>query len=124
MLKSEKIEQFVQATRAELVSLWDLCYYSQSQRDKFFPFYSIDYTESLLEQHEKEVEAIKEYFEQNEEMFKKVAKRQELWRTMLELENKKKDPEHLLKAKGKDLLIEERDRKRVNKVRGLPNFLC
>eukprot|EP00095_Tigriopus_kingsejongensis_P005783 snap_masked-scaffold698_size109766-processed-gene-0.10 protein:Tk05783 transcript:snap_masked-scaffold698_size109766-processed-gene-0.10-mRNA-1 annotation:"protein regulator of cytokinesis 1-like" len=34
---------------------------------------------------------------------------------MLELEAKQKDPDHLLKARGNTLLLEERDRKRVNR---------
>jgi len=32
------------------------------------------------------------YFEEHQNIFRKVAKRQELWRKMLELEEKKKDP--------------------------------
>lgn len=115
VLKSEKMEQFIQATRQDLVELWDKCYYSQNQRDKFAPFFDTNYNDELLSVHEKEVERLKNYHEANRDLFQKVAKRQDLWKKMLELEAKQKDPGHLLKAKGNTLLLEERDRKRVNK---------
>ncbi len=44
-----------------------------------------------------------------------MTKRQELWNKMLELDEKRKDPTHLFKAKGPALLIEEKERKRVTK---------
>ena len=44
VLKMEKMEDFIKATRNELSSLWDLCYYSQSQREKFAPYYSISHS--------------------------------------------------------------------------------
>eukprot|EP00094_Tigriopus_californicus_P011075 TCALIF_10686-PA protein Name:"Similar to Prc1 Protein regulator of cytokinesis 1 (Mus musculus)" AED:0.13 eAED:0.14 QI:0/0/0/0.75/1/0.75/4/0/454 len=115
VLKSEKMEQFIHATRQDLIELWDKCYYSQSQRDKFSPFFDTNYNDELLSIHEIEVERLKSYHEANRDLFQKVAKRQDLWKKMLELEAKQKDPGHLLKAKGNTLLLEERDRKRVNK---------
>ncbi len=115
MLKLEKIGQIVEATRKELHGYWDACYYSQEQRDKFGPIHSGDYTEELLEEHEREIARIKAYYDANYDMFKLVRKRQELWSKMLELEERKKDPTHLFKAKGPALLIEERERKRVSK---------
>ncbi len=45
----EKLGQFVDATKQELVSFWDLCCYSQEQRDKFAAFYDEDVSESLLD---------------------------------------------------------------------------
>ncbi len=116
MLKSEKMEEFIKATRVELSNLWDRCYYSQHQRDKFHPFYSIDFNEDVLKQHEDEVERLQNYYNQHIDMFKKVTKRQQLWTKMLELRAKQSDPNHLLKAKTKDLFEEERDRNRVKKV--------
>ena len=110
------MEQFIAATREELVSFWDKCYYAESQREKFVPFYSKEYTEETLERHEQEVERIRQYYETNKSLFVKVEKRQELWRKMRELEESEKDPQRLLKAKGNALLLEERERKKVNKV--------
>jgi len=115
VLKTEKIGQFIHATRMELVDFWDKCYYSQEERDKFDPFYTDDFTEELLEKHESEVEAIRTYFVENEALFARITKRQTLWRRMIELEEAQKDPNRLKKAKGTQLLDEERDKKRINK---------
>jgi len=115
VLKTEKIGQFIIATRMELVDFWDKCHYSQEERDKFEPFYADDFTEELLEKHETEVEAIKTYFVENESLFAKIARRQMLWRRMIELEEAQKDPNRLKKARGTQLLDEERDKKRINK---------
>ena len=115
VIKSQRIGQFIHATRMELQDFWDKCYYSQEERDKFEPFYAEDYTEELLEKHESEVEAIKTYYHDNLGLFRKIEKRQTLWRRMIELEELQKDPQRLKKAKGPQLLEEERDKKRINK---------
>jgi len=115
VLKTERIGQFIHATRMELVDYWDKCHYSQEERDKFDPFYADEFTEELLEKHEAEVEAIKTYFVENEGLFAKIARRQALWRRMIELEEAQKDPNRLKKARGTQLLDEERDKKRINK---------
>ena len=63
-----------------------------------------------------QVEAIKTYFVENEALFAKIARRQALWRRMIELEEAQKDPNRLKKARGTQLLDEEKDKKRINKV--------
>ena len=93
----EKIGQIIQATREELTHLWDACYYGEEQRQKFAHFYCQDMTEELLELHEAEIARLKSYYDENEEMFRMVTKRQELWNKMLELEETKKDPTRLFK---------------------------
>ena len=40
----------------------------------------------------------RKHFYDNEELFAKVAKRQQLWKTMLSLEALQKDPQHLMKV--------------------------
>ena len=56
---------------------------------------------------------------ENEDLFAKIARRQALWRRMIELEEAQKDPNRLKKARGTQLLDEERDKKRINKVPAL-----
>ena len=46
-----------------------------------------------------------------------MSERQKLWKEMLDLEERQKDPQRLLKAKGPQLLLEEKAKKRINKVR-------
>lgn len=43
-------------------------------------------TEDLLILHEAEIESLKDYYRQNREMLEKVAKRQQLWEELLDLE--------------------------------------
>ena len=76
VLKTERIGQFIHATRMELVDYWDKCHYSQEERDKFDPFYADDFTEELLEKHETEVryfcvadKSICLYLSQKEDVF-------------------------------------------------------
>ena len=115
ILKSEKMEQFIMATRKELELYWDHCYYSEQQRNKFKPQFSTEYSEAVLAAHEEEVDHIRAYYETNIELFKKVAQRQQLWEKRLELEAKEKNSKRLLKANFKDLENERKDRIRVSK---------
>ena len=59
---------------------------------------------------------MKTYYDSHQGLFSLVSERQKLWREMLELEEKQKDPQRLLKAKGAQLLNEEKAKKRINKV--------
>lgn len=43
-------------------------------------------TEDLLILHEAEIESLKDYYRQNRDMLEKVAKRQQLWEELLDLE--------------------------------------
>ena len=54
------IKQVIEATRNELVEWWDKCYFSQQQREAFKPFFSDDFSEELLEQHDTEVQHMKQ----------------------------------------------------------------
>ena len=45
-----------------------------------------DFTEELLEQHDTEVQRMKQLYDDNQKMFEKVARRQKLWLEFLEFE--------------------------------------
>merc|ERR1712013_928387 len=89
---------------------------SPEQRNRFSPLHSIDFTEELLEAHEAEAAKVKNYLHDNKELFNKVAQRQEVWNKFMELERRAKDPSRLLNARGKSLLVEEKERNKVNKA--------
>ena len=91
-IKKENIEQFIINLRNELHGLWEQCYFSSEQINAFQPLHSINFTETLLEQHEAEVERLKALYEENQELFEKVSQRQEVWSKFMELEKKAKDP--------------------------------
>merc|ERR1712240_429861 len=115
-IKKANIEKFVNNLRNELHSLWDKCFYSPDQRNSFSPLHCIEFTEELLEEHEAEAQRLKVYLEENKELFDKVAARQEVWNKCMELERRAKDPSRLLNARGKSLLVEEKERNKVNKA--------
>merc|ERR1719219_308016 len=115
-IKKENIEQFIINLRNELHGLWEQCFYSSEQINDFGPLHSIDFSENLLELHEAEVERLKAHYEENKELFTKVSQRQEVWSKFMELEKRAKDPTRLMNARGNNLLLEEKERNKVNKA--------
>lgn len=115
-IKKANIEKFVNNLRNELHCLWDKCFYSADQRNNFSPLHCIDFTEELLEEHEAEAEKLKNYLNENKELFEKVAMRQQVWSKFMELERRAKDPSRLMNARGNSLLMEEKERNKVNKA--------
>jgi len=113
-IRRANIEKFIWNIRKELDLLWDKCYYSETQRNTFLPLHSTDYTEDVLKAHEDEVSRLKHYYNVHEDLFRLVSKWQEVWEKYQELERKAKDPSRLINARGNALLIEEKERKRVN----------
>ena len=49
-------------------------------------FFADDFSEELLEQHDMEVQRMKQHYEDNQGMFERVARRQKLWLEFLEFE--------------------------------------
>ena len=106
-----EVETLICKSRNELVHWWNLCFYGAAQQHSFAPFYSIDFTEELLEEHEHELEKIKKHYNDNAPLFAKVQEVQNLWAKRLELECLSKDPTRL--GNYKILTQEEKDRNRV-----------
>lgn len=73
VLKSQHIEEFIVKIRQELKSWWEKCYYGAAQQSQFKPFVSQDYSERLLEEHEKELEKIIKYYNENAHLFAMVS---------------------------------------------------
>ena len=46
----------------------------------------------------------------------RVSQRQKVWNQFVELERRSKDPSRLLNARGSNLLMEEKERNKVNKT--------
>jgi len=114
-IKKANIEQFINNLRNELHVIWDQCFYSPEQRDAFQALHCIDFTEELLEEHEAELGRMQEYLAQNKDLFVRVAQRQEVWAKFMELERRAKDPARLMNSRGNQLLLEEKERNKVNK---------
>ena len=114
-IKKIHIEKLINTQRNKLHKLWDDCFYTAQQRNRFSPLHSTDFTGELLEEHTAEVTKMEKYFNDNKELLSKVALRQEVWNKFIELERRAKDPSRLLKARGTSLLVEEKERNKVNK---------
>ncbi|KAI5720545.1 hypothetical protein M8J77_008406 [Diaphorina citri] len=115
-LKLKHIVKIVETIREELEDWWNRARVGQPQREMFTEFYLQDnITEEVLEKHEKEVENVKQYYEENRDIFDLLEKRFELWRDLIDLEDKACDKERLFKNRGGQLLAEERKRKFIQK---------
>jgi protein regulator of cytokinesis 1 len=85
-MKKENMAKFVQATRDELRKIWDNCFYGDEQRREFAPALSDDYTDDLLSAHESELDRMRGFYKDNEDVYKLVQKRENLWKKFIELE--------------------------------------
>ncbi|XP_050397796.1 protein regulator of cytokinesis 1 isoform X1 [Patella vulgata] len=114
-LKLQNIQRFVEGIRKELTEWWDKCFYSADQREHFeMVFTEEEFTEELLGIHERELEKVKDYYQQNRELLDKMAQRESLFKDMLEAEKKARDPNRFNNRGGK-LLQEEKARKKIAK---------
>ncbi|XP_077991919.1 protein regulator of cytokinesis 1-like isoform X2 [Glandiceps talaboti] len=113
-LKKQNIKRVIEGIRTELVTWWDKCFFSRQQRYEFTAAYDENYTEEILELHDKEVQKLKSIYENNKELFEMVKKREEMWKKMLEFEKKAHDPNRFAN-RGGNLLQEEKTRKRLQK---------
>ncbi|KAL3864027.1 hypothetical protein ACJMK2_005739 [Sinanodonta woodiana] len=114
-LKFNNMQKFVEGMRKELVSWWDKCFYSDVQREYFKPMKDDNYTEELLELHEKEVNKMKEYYDKYSSMLQKVERREKLFTDMVEFETKASDPNRFFNDRGGKFLQEEKARKKITK---------
>ncbi|ESO89800.1 hypothetical protein LOTGIDRAFT_53299, partial [Lottia gigantea] len=115
-MKLQNIERFVLGIRKELTSWWDTCFYSKEQREHFdMIFHEDEFTEELLEIHERELAKVKDYYQQNRELLDKVAQRESLFKQFLEAEKNAKDPDRFFKNRGGKLLQMEKDMKKIQK---------
>ncbi|KAL7645834.1 UNVERIFIED_CONTAM: hypothetical protein RMT77_002731 [Armadillidium vulgare] len=113
-LKQQNLGCYINKLRRELEELWDLCYICEDEKENFGPYFSEEYSDKMLEDHEKEVQRLKEFYTQNEDIFININKWKELWRKLTELDEKVNDPTRFWKNRGCALLQEEKERKKVN----------
>lgn len=118
-LKRQNIGKFIEKIKEELVVEYERCYVSQDQQDSFFSLSTVsgECNEQLLELYERELERIKRYYKDNQEMLEKFQKWRLMWKELIDLEVKANDPNRF-NNRGGQLLLEERKRKTLQK--GLP----
>uniref|UniRef100_A0A6Q2XH82 Protein regulator of cytokinesis 1b n=1 Tax=Esox lucius TaxID=8010 RepID=A0A6Q2XH82_ESOLU len=113
-LKLLNIRNVIEAIRAEIAVFWEKCFFSRDQRQAFAPYFSEDFTEELLEQHDAEILRLKQHFQDHQELFEGVHRWEESWRLFIELEKKATDPTRFTN-RGGNLLKEEKQRAELHK---------
>ena len=110
----DRLEQLMEVN----MKLWDQCFFTPLKRNCFSPLHTNNIIKELLKKHDvvEEVIKIEKYFQDNMNIFDKVAERQDLWNKFVELERRAKDPSRLLNARGTRLLVEEKERNIVSKA--------
>lgn len=120
-LKRQNIGKFIEKIKDELVLEYEKCYIAQEQQDNFLALSSGsgESSEELLELHERELERIKSFYEQNKEILDKFQRWRMMWKELIDLEIKAGDPNRFTN-RGGQLLLEEKKRKSLQK--GLPKL--
>lgn len=125
--RSEYIDNFIVDARVEIEKFWDKMYYSKEQRLLFKHYnYGVDDTttdkEQVLNEHELELEKLKEEFNEKDHIFQLYSQLNELVQDQVFLRESSKDSSRLLsKNSCKILLNEEKIRKKIN--RNMPKLL-
>ncbi|XP_056424803.1 protein regulator of cytokinesis 1-like isoform X2 [Hyla sarda] len=114
-LKMANLKQVILNIRQELNSYWDKCFYTLEQRKQFTAFYSDDFTEDLLSQHDEEVVKMKMLYDKCQIILDAVAKWETSWTQFVILEKKAMDPNRF-SNRGGTLLKEEKERAKLQKL--------
>lgn len=96
-LRRQNMRIYIENIRDEIFAQYEKCFYGREQMESFLPLYSSktahhsspmqtssalisdDFTEELLEEHEKELEEINMYYMHNEQLFINLANWHEIW---------------------------------------------
>lgn len=112
--RKENILKYVTQIRLELMDLWDLCRYCETERNTFAPFHSNTFTEDLLTLHELEVERLRKFYNDNRTIFELLEQRENLIVKIKELLQRANNPDRY-HNRGGQLLMEEKERKVIQK---------
>ncbi|XP_011259450.1 protein regulator of cytokinesis 1 [Camponotus floridanus] len=112
--RKENIFKFVTKLRLELMNLWDLCKYCETERNTFAPFHSNTFTEDLLTLHELEVERLRKFYDDNKTIFELLEQRENFIMKIKELLQRANNPDRY-HNRGGQLLMEEKERKMIQK---------
>ncbi|XP_055372657.1 protein regulator of cytokinesis 1-like [Condylostylus longicornis] len=112
-IKRQNIKFFVDKCRQEIVEWWEKTMKSDAERSRFTHFTNDWYTEDLLALHEIELEELKRFYEDNEQIFNLIRERSILWNRMEALEDKALEPGRY-NNRGGQLLKEEKERKTIS----------
>uniref|UniRef100_A0A182XPX0 Uncharacterized protein n=1 Tax=Anopheles quadriannulatus TaxID=34691 RepID=A0A182XPX0_ANOQN len=107
------MKSFVERTRHDIVEWWERCMKSEDERARFITFLLHDFNEDMLKLHELELDSLKQFYGENEQIFQMVVQRLEMWDRMLALEKKSNNPTRY-HNRGDQLLQEEKERRHTS----------
>ncbi|KAJ2924052.1 hypothetical protein H1R20_g13040, partial [Candolleomyces eurysporus] len=116
-LKQDRMGQFIESAREEIVRLWDDLMVGEDEKADFAPFVDDEFTEELLTIHEDEIRRLKEERRMKAPLLASIKKYFQICDEEKELQAAAADQTRLL-GRGRDpgrLLREEKMRKRVQK---------
>jgi len=111
-LRRENLRIYIENLRDEIFAQYEKCFYGREQMESFLPLYSNEFTEDLLEEHEKELEEINVYYKHNEQLFTNLAHWHEIWAEYREFQKQASDPDRF-KRRGYSAVQEEKQRKHL-----------
>lgn len=111
-LRRENLRIYIENLRDEIFAQYEKCFYGREQMESFLPLYSNEFTEDLLEEHEKELEEINVYYKHNEQLFANLAHWHEIWAEYREFQKQASDPDRF-KRRGYSAVQEEKQRKHL-----------
>lgn len=112
VLKQERMKEFITRVQDELLSWFRLCCVPERKALLEEEWDSEDWSEERLEKLEKELKTLKDFHAKNEDIFRKVERREALWARFLDYEKRLADPARLNNRGGR-LLSEMKERKRL-----------
>lgn len=109
-LRRQNMKTYIENIRDEIFAFYERCFYGREQMESFLPLYSNDFTEDLLEEHEKELQDIQIYYVHNQSLFENLANWHEIWAEYREFQRHASDPDRF-KRRGYSAVQEEKQRK-------------
>lgn len=112
VLKQERMKEFITRVQDELLSWFRTCCVPERKALLEEDWDSEDWSEERLEKLERELKTLKDFHAKNEDIFRKVERREALWARLLDFEKRTADPARLNNRGGR-LLSEMKERKRL-----------
>jgi len=114
-MKVANMRVIVGNAKSELYELWEACMVGEVEREAFLNNLNDD-TEDMLAPIENEISRYKNYQRLHKDTFMKLSAFFDLCDLAQDLKDRMKDPSRLFKNRGKALMKEEQDRKKVNTI--------
>jgi len=114
-IKRSKMTILIEQAKAELYTLWKQCLVGEKVQQLFLSKLN-DHSDETLSSVEIEIVRLQKYFDQNKETFEKLMVFMDLCDLAQDLKERMQDPSRLFKSRGKAMVTEEQDRKKVNTI--------